>query len=302
MQTHIHFDSMTRAWSRVWRRFSTGSKHGCIHSQRVWRRFGAKAPAVSLDGFRYCIDQCLEQALRDALQRTRSLSKQTGASHRIPLGLVLLSRQHITAEQLRAALDAQRNAGRGRIGEWLEALGFTNEQQITTALARQWSCPVLRHSFTAPTTRVIPQIPIALLEGFAMVPVDFVEAQDTLHVAFGEGIDYSVLYAIEQMIGCHTEPCMALPSFVRSSLQALSDRRPDREVVFEHIADITEFSRIICSYCTRLSAYEIRLSGFGTYIWVRLLRRSFPPHDLLLRSPLASPSEVRPRFAFALTT
>jgi hypothetical protein len=135
-----------------------------------------------------------------------------------------------------------------------------------------------------------------------MVPVDFVETQATMHVAFGEGVDYSVLYAIEQMTGCHTEPCMALPSFVRASLQALSDRRPDREVVFEDMADTTEFSRIIRSYCIRLSAYEIRLSGFGSYIWVRLLRHCFPPHDLLFRSPLATFSSTRPRSALALTS
>ena len=48
-----------------------------------------------------------------------------------------------------------------------------------------------------------------------MIPVDYVDSPATLHIAFGEGIDYGVLYAIEQMVGCHTESCMAVPSFVR---------------------------------------------------------------------------------------
>jgi hypothetical protein len=302
MSARIHFDALSVAWRSLCRRFVTANDRGCIHSRRVWRHFGTKAPAVSLEGVRYCIDHCLEQAVCDALQRTHPLYKPIAAPHRIPLGLVLLSRQHITAEQLRTGLETQRNAGHGRIGEWLQALGFTGEQQITAALARQWSCPVVLRSHPAvAATRFLPQIPIALLESFTMVPIDFVEAQATLHVAFGEGIDYSVLYAIEQMTGCHTEPCMAVPSFVRNGLQALSGRRPDREVVFERITDAAEFSRIIRSYCARLSAHEIRLSSFGSYIWARLLRRSLPPHDLLLRSPHAEPGTAFLP-SFALTT
>ena len=139
-------------------------------------------------------------------------------------------------EQLRAALRAQRSAGRGRIGEWLRTLGFVSEQQVTAALARQWSCPVLRTNSFSPGNSTLsahraPQIPVTLLESFVMIPVEYVETTATLHIAFGEGIDYSVLYAIEQMLGCRTESCMAVPSLVRQNLQSLSERRGESEVV-----------------------------------------------------------------------
>jgi hypothetical protein len=38
------------------------------------------------------------------------------------------------------------------------------------------------------------------------------------------------------------------------------------------------------SYCVRLASPEIRLAGCGPFLWVRLLRPSRPPLDLLLRS------------------
>jgi hypothetical protein len=62
--------------------------------------------------------------------------------HRIPLGLVLLSRGFIDNQRLQAALQAQRQSRKGRVGEWLMQLGAVNEAQVTMALAIQWSCPV----------------------------------------------------------------------------------------------------------------------------------------------------------------
>jgi hypothetical protein len=46
-------------------------------------------------------------------------SRQENHRHRIPLGLVMLEQGWITSGQLRQALDAQRGAGAGRLGQWL---------------------------------------------------------------------------------------------------------------------------------------------------------------------------------------
>lgn len=234
-------------------------------------------------GVRYCTDHCIEVALANSLARLLDLPTRTAASHRVPLGLLLLSRQQITAEQLQLALEAQRENGRGRIGEWLQTLGFASEQQVTGALARQWSCPVLQPQFAR--TRRGPQLPLALLQSFLMLPVDYVEPTSTLHLAFAERIDYSVLYAIEQMMGCHTEPCMAVPSFIRENLQGMAANRSDSELVFERVSDAGEGGRIIRSYCVRVAASEVRIAACAPYLWVRLLRTSREPLNLLLRSP-----------------
>lgn len=300
----LTFDAWTLAWREFCEKLAPHCGHrDCAHRQDIWRRLRGKSRAILLQGSRYCIDECLERALTDLLRHARSASKRVIAPHRIPLGLLLLSRQQLTAEQLRTALAAQRSAGRGRIGEWLQSLGFASEQQITAALARQWSCPVLRansltlHSLAASSAADsmktnsksskpsrAPRIPHTLLESFLMIPVDYVEAAATLHVAFGEGIDYSVLYAIEQMVGCHTEPCMAVPSFVRQHLQSLSRRRGESEVVFDCVTDALECTRIIRSYCVRVAASAMNLATCGPYLWVRLSRQSGAPLDLLLRS------------------
>ena len=137
--------------------------------------------------------------------------------HRVPLGLLLLSRQQVTIAQLRTVLDHQRAAGHGKIGEWLQDFGFVTEQQVVAALARQWSCPVWRADCSPPGSIPLPEIPVLLLESFRMIPVSFVPATLTLHVAFAGGIAYSMLYAIEQMLGCHTEPCLVSPTVLGES-------------------------------------------------------------------------------------
>lgn len=294
----LHLDH----WSLAWRQFCQKlapqcADRSCLHTQTLWRRICKKRTGVIVQGLRYCQDECLERALISALRRARGTTTPTTVPHRIPLGLLLLSRQQITVEQLRAGLIEQRAAGRGRIGEWLQTLGFVTEHEVTAALARQWCCPILRrHTMNLTSQKSVgyrsPQIPATLLESFVMIPVDYVEATATLHLAFAEGVDYTVLYAIEQMVGCHTEFCMAAPSFVRRELQALAGHRLETEVVFELLADSAEVARIIRSYCLQLSASEIRLTACGPHLWVRLLCPARPPLDLLLRSPRNSPSHL----------
>lgn len=314
MKSSLAFDlrnlAPLSAWRGFWQSLSPPCSHGdCAPMRGFWRRLQGQRRGVVIQGRRYCSDDCGERALADVLRRIDAVPTRPSHSplvpHRVPLGLLLLSRQQLTADQLRTALGAQRTAGRGRIGEWLLAFGFVDEQQVTAALARQWSCPVLRTSSVAagafssanpaPGQRGTPQIPLTLLESFVMIPVNYVESTATLHMAFGEGIDYTVLYAIEQIIGCRTASCMAVPSFVRQHLSSRSGHRGENEMQFDRMADGAEFLRIILSYRTRLAASEIRLAVCGPHLWVRLLRPSATPLDLLLRLP----RDTSPRASFS---
>jgi hypothetical protein len=265
-----------------------GEGKACVHVQGLWRRIRNRPPLVRVQGSWYCLPHCLEGALIDAVRRTRPTVRRPAIlQHRLPLGLLLLSRQQLTAGQLRAALDAQQSAGRGRIGDWFQEMGFVTEQQVTAALGRQWSCPVLR-SAAAVTTGLSPflSLPLRLLESFQMIPADFVETTQTLHIAFSDGINYTVLYAIEQMLGCHTAPCLVCPSALRKQLMALAQHGGSKDATFDRVADPGEFARIVRSYAASVEAAEVRLVACGEHIWVRLERQPRPPVSLVLNFPL----------------
>lgn len=223
--------------------------------------------------------------MADVLERSRATNRSiASASHRVPLGLMLLSRQQLTAAQLRTALEAQRAAGLGRIGEWLQRLGFVTEEQVTAMLARQWSCPVLRNASGVMGASRFPKIPLLLLEFFQMMPVELVETTGRLLVAFGEGIDYTALYAIEQMLGYHTEACLVCSSVLQKSLQTLARRPRTSDVIFEGAEDFYECARIIGSYTMRIGAQEVRFARCREHLWVRLMRAKREPITIVLRT------------------
>jgi predicted adenine nucleotide alpha hydrolase (AANH) superfamily ATPase len=142
---------------------------------------------------------------------------------------------------------------------------------------------VLRTNPVFPGSARVPEIPTPLLESFRMVPVDFVEATSTLHIAFGEGIDYSVLYAIERMLDCHTQACLCSPGVLRQTLADIGEQRRQTETVFDRVADAVEFARIIRSYAAKVSASEIRMALCGSCIWVRLDRTAQKALNLIFR-------------------
>jgi hypothetical protein len=189
--------------------------------------------------------------------------------HRVPLGLLMISRGQLTNQQLRSALDAQRQTGRQRLGEWLEKLGFATEQQVTAALAQQWACPVLaaKASCDPASLRLLPY---HLLETFRILPVQFVPSTRMFHLAFCDDIDYSALYAIEQMLNCRTQACLASRSAVARVLQLIEHERQSGELLFEGWRDASEMARITCGYVLKLGAQAVRLVGCGSFIWARL--------------------------------
>jgi hypothetical protein len=205
-------------------------------------------------------------------------------SNRIPLGLLMVARGWLTHEQVATALRAQSEAGTGQIGDWFERLGFATEQQVTSALGLQWGCPV---TLAADAASVLPfaPIPLGILEAFQMMPLQYAAATNTLYIAFGQRVDHGALYAIENILDCRTQPCVAGRKAVANELSQMRQRwQPEgRELEFGLMRDFGEIKRVAVSYMLRLGTDEIRLTRVGEFIWLRLrVRKQFT--DLLFRT------------------
>jgi hypothetical protein len=297
---------MLRRWtssgSEWWRRLAPDCGYSrCSLAESKLRRIYRRPHSVILQGARYCHVECLEQALTEIL-RARPAVQRSAMGHRVPLGLLLLSRQQLTQEQLRIALQVQRKAageageraiecaqelehsGTKKIGVWLQELGFASEPQVTAALARQWSCPVLQAELMPVDSVRFPAIPARLLEWFRMMPVQVVEATKTLLMAFSGRIDYTVLYAIRQMLGYRAEPCLVRPSVLEEKLQAFLRLRSTPNLVFDRLQDTGEAARIIASYATNAKADEVRVARCGEHWWVRLERARRGTVTLVLKT------------------
>jgi hypothetical protein len=265
-------------WSRNWAKRQWQNRPGCgliscSGRQTLWQRLRSHHTGTILQGVFYCRPQCLETALTAQLSRLHVLAPALLPPNRIPLGLLMVARGKLTYSEVLAALEAQRQARCGKIGEWIEKLGFATEQDVTSALALQWGCPVA--SSPDPTAiETASRIPLALLEAFHMLPLNYAHSTNTLYLAFGERVDHAALYAIEKILDCRTQPCVAPGKTIERHLEHLRQQPRPSDVEFGPMSDFAEMSRISSSYIARLSPDEVRLSRVGRFIWLRLRVRA----------------------------
>lgn len=274
----------------------------CTRPHSVWHRLRHRPSGTLLQGVFYCQPQCLETALIGQLSRLRVTAPSPQPPNRIPLGLLMVARGKLTHIEVRAALEAQRRARYGKIGEWIEKLGFATEQEVTTALALQWGCPVAS-SFDPSTIQSPGSIPLPILEAFQMVPLNYAAATNTLYLAFGERVDHAALYAIEKILDCRTQPCVAGRKSIARQLDSMRQLPRPNDVEFGPMNDLLEMARIASSYTARLSPEQVRLSRVGRFIWLRLdvnrdLRSNARPKmrpnttSLVFRLPADPPSAI----------
>lgn len=253
----------------------------CSGPKSPWARLWQHRKGTFLQGVFYCQRQCLETALTSQLARLHALAPPARPSNRIPLGLLMVARGWLTHDQVVTALAAQQSARSGQIGEWFEKLGFATEQQVTSALGLQWGCPVTS-SLNSEAIAAFGRIPLGIMEAFQMLPLHFVAATNTIYVAFGQRVDHAALYAIEKLLDCRTQPCVAGRKIIADELMRIRQQPRPRELEFGPMHDFAEIGRVSVSYMLRLGADEARLGRVGPFIWLRL-RAHTSYTDLLFR-------------------
>jgi hypothetical protein len=265
------FSGMRKYWDSLYRRCANSA---CVRQSRPLRSALPSRTGILLDGRWYCSAQCFAAALAWILIRRADVRlPQRATEHRIPLGLLMISRGELNYEQLQTALEAQQKTERGRLGEWLCDLGFSNERQITVALGVQASCPVLSR---APRSyrEWSHLLPVALQTSFKAMPIHFNLATRVLSIAFGEHVDYTLLYTMERMLHCQTQACLMPRSEFIAALEEVKGASHSEEAAFNCGDNVQQMTRIVRSYAERLSAVEVNTGHCGDYTWLRLYSKS----------------------------
>lgn len=242
----------------------------CPRPPSLWQRWWARHEGTWLEEKWYCSPDCFYDGLRHRLEKTAMLQRRRPAKpNRMPLGLVLLSRAEITAEQLRQALAMQRSSGGGKIGQWLVRMGAVSEEQVTNALAAQQGCAV----FAPQETQLLPATmhwPPSLIEAYRAVPVFFNPAQSTLYVGFLEGVDHAFLYSVEHMLQCRTQPCIIPAPVFQKSIESQSPSLTSETIVIQQRQNSFEMAQTITNYAQQVRAEHCAITFCGGRLWIRL--------------------------------
>lgn len=179
-----------------------------------------------------CSAECTSARIGAALQREmtgRSVARE-GHRHRIPLGLVMLEQGWISSTQLRQALDAQKAAGAGRLGEWLVRQQGVPEQLVTRALGLQWSCPVLPLEFHD-AEGLAGLLPRLFVDAFGALPLR-VAAGKLLYLGFEDRLDPVLALAVQRITGLRVESGLVQGSLFRPAhTRMLSSKFPPLELI-----------------------------------------------------------------------
>ncbi len=233
----------------------------------------------------YCSTKCLLPSIEKSLLQLLP-DPETAPAHarRVPIGLLLVQRGMISAEQLREGLALQREHGEGRLGDWLQRMGAATEADITRALAIQWGCPVFPLERDQSYRQCAGLVPLSLSQIYGLLPVFRSKDRSLLYVAFTSGVDHALLYGIEQMLGCRTVPCIVSESSYAAALANLESRAEPDETIFDSIRGPFEIALAVCGFTERLGAHALHLTRVGRTLWIRFVCRP-GTRDLLFHLP-----------------
>lgn len=239
-----------------------------------WMKLWRSRQSPVLEGKWACSQACMQEMvqaaiLREAGELNSHPPQRVVHQHRVPLGLVLLSRGVITQEQLRKALEEQRKAGTGRLGGWLIRRKAVDEEQVTRALSAQWNCPVLTGSPHDPVA-MAPAFPRLLIDSFGAVPLRLA-GRDLLYVAFEDSMDRCLVLAVERMLGLKVEAGLLNESEFRRVQQEVL-RAPFPKTRLLEAANMRGLVHAFTSMLEERKAVRSQIVRVHDYYWLRIWR------------------------------
>jgi hypothetical protein len=265
----------------------TGLLPACAnpHCPSGWLHLLRSRETPVFEGGWCCSQECMLERVKAALRREMDArgALRDSHRHRIPLGLAMLDQGWITQEELRAALAAQRAAGRGRLGEWLIRQKSASEEMVTRALGLQWGCPVLRMESYNPENLTV-LLPRFFVDAFGALPLR-VAAGKILYLGFEDRVDPALALAVERVTGLRVEVGLVEGSLFRPAHgRALEARYPSAELV--EAATEQALASALARAIEEWRAVEARLVRIHDCLWLRIWRRR-------QAGPLPEPASVR---------
>ncbi len=149
------------------------------------------------------------------------------------LGEILVRENLLSPQQLREALDYQREHG-GRLGYNLVKLGLVSDDMITAVLSRQYGVPSVNLELFDINDSVIRLIPQEVAQKYSVLPLSRVGA--TLTLAMVDPTNVFAMDDIKFMTGLNIEPVVVSEASVHEAISKYYDL--SREIELAGVGDV----------------------------------------------------------------
>lgn len=243
------------------------------HCESGWLHLWRSRSAPVFEQGWNCSPACTEERMRAAVRRElEGCSTGNGAyRHRMPLGLVMMEQRWITSAQLKQALEAQKAAGTGRIGDFLVRQQGIDEELVTRALSLQWSCPVLPVGFHDPEA-LSSLMPRLFVDAFGALPLR-VAAGRLLYLGYEERLDAVLALALERMIGLRVESGLVRGSEFRLAHERML-QAPFPGIELLEAASEPALVRALARAIERVRPLQSRLVRVHDCLWLRMWKKT----------------------------
>lgn len=251
-----------------WNRVRAVCAQPDCHNKLLMRMVPGSRHGISVGEQWYCSADCFSLAARGTLASLGTAeAAEVPRNPRLSLGLALLTKGFLTAEQFRHAMAKHESEGVD-FELTVTRLGWATEKQLAAARALQWGYPVLGQDLSGHS--VIADLPPLLFRTCSATPLYYSSETRRLVLGFVHHVDHPLLQSIEQITGCRAEPCFITPAELTWQLERLAGPRRYEQVVVDDPGTVPQMARTLGAHALRVSAFEAAFARCHSFIWARL--------------------------------
>jgi len=192
---------------------------------------------------------------------------------RAKLGTILVHTEAVTSDQLDRAINLQKETNEGRVGEWLQRLGYLEDNLLTSALSRQYGLPWINLKHSIVTDEAVRMLPGLVARRARLIPVSYDKTQWALRVAASAPVDFFSQETIRRMLRLNVLTYIG----DETTIHSLCDRFYGPEEAddlhaeeFHSQDDLRPMARDIVRMAMDQKADSIQLDHLDDCLWFRL--------------------------------
>ncbi|HVN81035.1 MAG TPA: hypothetical protein VMW38_18740 [Terriglobia bacterium] len=230
----------------------------------------------------YCSDPCLETGILQRLEKSSQPKDKTPViTYRIRIGLLLLEMGAITKEQLDLAVaDQQRDSSQRlkekdeRLGHYLQSMGFIKERDITVALSRQFSLPIINLANQRLNPKTLKMVPPLVMQRLKFLPLEYDATGNSLSLVTSDPSFIPAMINLRGILNCDLSIFLGDETAVRELIQGVVTSAQELGSEMElspdlSTEDLSELARGIVERARDLQVKSLSVGYFNQLVWTR---------------------------------